>query len=221
MEIIMAALLSIIGLLVGAGLVWFRLKSVSEQKAVAEAKNLRIPELESLLAKKEEQILALQNEITNLKTSLTEYKVKLEEERKTSDKNLAILNEAKEKLSDAFKALASDALKSNEKSFLELATTKLGNFQINAANDLEGRKKAIEQLVQPMQTLLGEVKQKIEIAEKERGLDHVALTSHLKSVAQAQENLKQGTDNLVKALRKPEVRGHWGEVQLKRTVEIA
>jgi len=197
------------------------LKSECERRATAEEKNSRIPNLEMTLKVKEEQISALQRENSELLAKLADMGAKLEEERKASDEKLALLHEAKTQLSDAFRALSSDALRDNNQSFLQLANTTLEKFQENARGDLQMRQHVIGELVKPLQDSLEKVDDKIKEIEKARTSAYASLYEQVKLLTRTQDQLQQETSNLVQALRAPVVRGRWGEIQLKRVVEVA
>jgi DNA recombination protein RmuC len=132
-----------------------------------------------------------------------------------------LLFQAHQKLTDSFKALSAEALRSNNHSFLELATTKFENFQIVAKQELEMRKQAIEQSVKPVKESLDRFDHKIEEIEKHRALTYTTLAEQIRSLSSSQKQLQNETSNLVKALRMPNVRGRWGEIQLRRVVEMA
>jgi DNA recombination protein RmuC len=197
------------------------LKLESERRAKAEEKATAIPKLESALADRDRLADSLRNENTHLKTAQQELRTTVEQERKNAQEKLALLNEAQQKLSDAFKALSSDALKTNNQSFLELAKTTLENFQQGAKADLTARQQAIDELVKPLKLSLEKVDGELAKMEKERTSSYATLTEQVRSMATAQVQLQSETANLVKALRAPQVRGRWGEIQLKRVVEMA
>jgi len=134
---------------------------------------------------------------------------------------LALLNEAQQKLSDAFKALSADALKSNNQAFLELAKETLEKHQIGARNDLESRQAAFQEMVKPVSESLQKVDRQLQEVEKSRAAAYGVLTEQVKSMSDTQRQLQTETANLVTALRAPKVRGRWGEIQLQRVVEMA
>lgn len=197
------------------------LKTESEKRAAAEEKNTRIAELGETIKARDERIAALASELTILKAAQSQLQTKLEEERRAAEEKLALLNEAQQKLSDAFKALSAEALRSNNQSFLELANTTLEKFQESARSDLTARQKAIDDLVKPLKDSLEKVDGNIAALERTRVSAYASLTEQVKSLATTQGQLQLETANLVKALRAPQVRGRWGEIQLKRVVEMA
>lgn len=193
----------------------------SDRRSAAEEKNTRIPELASALAMKEKRIAELDTENSDLKAKLSEIETRLAEERKAAEEKLKLLDEARQKLSDAFKALSADALKSSNQSFLELARETLERYQESAKGDLLIRQQAIDELVKPLKESLEKVDGKIREIEHARTAAYASLTEQIKSLATTQNLLQSETTNLVRALRAPIVRGRWGEIQLKRVVEIA
>lgn len=198
-----------------------QLSSEAGKRAAAEEKNRRVPDLEDAVRQREEQLDRLRGEITALRSAQAHLETTLEKERKTAEEKLRLLGEAQTSLSDAFKALSAEALKNNNASFLELARTALEKFQEGARQDLSTRQKAIDELVRPLKESLEKVDGKIAVVEKERAAAYAGLTEQVKSLATTQTQLQAETANLVKALRAPQVRGRWGEIQLQRVVEMA
>jgi len=145
----------------------------------------------------------------------------MEEERKAASEKQAILEDLQAKLHDTFKALSADALKHNNQSFVELAKSHLATFQEAAKGDLELRQKSIEGLVKPIKDSLTQVDARIQDMEKSRQNAYVELCQQVKFLASDQVDLKKETRKLVEALRRPTVRGRWGEMQLRRVVELA
>jgi DNA recombination protein RmuC len=124
-------------------------------------------------------------------------------------------------LSEAFRALSAEALQHNNQSFLDLAKTALGQFQEAARGDLSNRQQAIDDLVKPIKDSLAKVDTTVQALEVGRASAYSALTEQVKSLAETQKHLQAETGNLVKALRAPATRGRWGEMHLRRTVEMA
>ncbi len=176
-----------------------------------------IAQLKLELSEKELQERELRTHNTLLEKNLSQLNERLvsEEERITS------LTDLSTRFSDAFKALSLDALKSNNQSFLELANATLEKFQEGAKSDLDKRGVAIHELVTPIKESLGKVDNKLEELERFRQASQATLSEQVKVLSQTNLLLKDQTENLVQALRKPIVRGRWGEVQLKRVVELA
>jgi DNA recombination protein RmuC len=170
---------------------------------------------------KESQILGLQAANLNLRTKQSEIETKLEEEQKAAAEKIALINEAQQKLSDTFKALSADALSGSNQSFLTLAQTTFEKLQDRAKSDLGKREQAINELVKPIYNTLIEFDTKLQELEKARIGAYASLHEQVHSLHTTQDQLRLETSNLVSALRKPAVRGRWGEIQLKRVVELA
>jgi len=186
-----------------------------------QSKDDQIQELKETLFEKNEIIDNLQKEIMALKTSASGLETRIEEERKAAKEKLEIIDDAQKKLSDAFKALSVDVLKSSNESFLDLARTTMERFQEGAKGDLEKRQQAIDEMVKPISESLLKVDVKLQDLEKARVSAYSGLTEQVKSLAATHIQLQTDTAKLVTALRAPVVRGRWGEIQLRRVVEIA
>lgn len=221
----------------GMLLAWlfFRSRRAEIERDLASSFEAHKAVLEDRLAEREHDLHRLslaatedKEEISKLHAGLlheterrSRAEAQLEDERRSSREKLALLQEAENKLTNAFKAMSSDALRSNNESFLELAKAKLEKLHQGAESDLEKRQLAISELVKPMKESLDKVDVKIESIEKDRRGAYGELSQQIKSLNEAQSMLRSETGNLVKALRAPQVRGRWGEIQLKRVVEMA
>ena len=126
-----------------------------------------------------------------------------------------------QQLRDSFASLAADALKSSTDEFLKLADQKIGNVQKDASADLGRRQQALDALVAPIKDTLTQVGATLAEVDKHRVSDTASLRTLLGLVGQTQQQLQLETQNLVRALRSPGVRGRWGEVQLRKVVELA
>lgn len=219
LSLIIAALL---GAAVGGIVVWglSRSRSALERSAL-ETDLARSEERLTLQAARLEELEALEDSYQLLRTDVVRMETQLAEERRAAEEKLAMLQNVRETFQDSFKALSSDALKTNNQSFLELANASLGKFQEGARNDLEKRGKAIDDLVKPLRESLEKVDSKIDVLEKTRVAAFSGLAEQLKLLSESQLSLRNETSNLVKALRAPHARGRWGEIQLRRVVEMA
>jgi len=142
-------------------------------------------------------------------------------EQHAAEEKLALLEANRQQLENAFRALSAEALAANNRSFLDLARTTLDSYQNQAKGDLETRQQAIRQLVKPLEESLQKVDGKIQQLEQTRVGAYARLDEQLKSLLTSQAKLENETGNLVRALRTPAVRGRWGEIQLRKVVEMA
>src|SRR5579883_1922784 len=197
--------LVLLGALFGSALAWLGLRVRS---ARADA---RLSLLEKDLTAARGDLTRLQEGNAKLREQAAALESILQHERKSASEKLAFVNRATEELREAFQALAAEALRSNNQSFLQLAKASLERFQSEAKGDLEARQKAVENLVAPIRESL----------DKDRSQAYGTLTEQVQSLIGTQKALQAETGNLVKALRTPSVRGRWGEIQLRRVVEIA
>src|ERR1035438_7540696 len=148
-------------------------------------------------------------------TKLRESQANLEEQKK-------ILDDARKTLLEAFQALSSEALKSNNQAFIQLARSSFETLQAQAKGDLETRQKAIDGLVTPLKESLGRYEHQILEMEKTRQKAYGTLDEQLRTMAQANQRLEVETKNLRSALSSPmKARGRWGELTLRRVVELA
>ncbi|MDQ3025734.1 MAG: DNA recombination protein RmuC [Pseudomonadota bacterium] len=146
---------------------------------------------------------------------------RLDEERAQGQEKVKLVIEAQRALENSFKSLSADALRSNNQSFLDLAKASLAEFQQGAKGELEKRQLAIDALVAPVRASLDRVDEKIGALEKAREHAYGEIRQQFSQMAEVQNQLRDETSNLVKALRQPHVRGRWGEIQLRRVVEMA
>lgn len=223
-------LLLIVGAVVGgtAGWLWATSRSRAEHAA-------RVREVENRLATQEgggvairEQLEGSRREIDRLQTDLrtitaqkADAEARASEIRASLEEQKRLLEEAKTRLTEAFRALAADALKSSNEDFLRLAEERFKTLTQAAAGELEARKTAVETLVQPLRQALEAYQQEARALEEKRLREISGVGRQLGEVALAQTALQRETANLVNALRAPQVRGRWGEIALRKTAELA
>ena len=153
--------------------------------------------------------------------ALARLQADLDKERAVHAERLKAYADAQTKMRDAFQALSADALKTNNESFLQLAETRLRDARTEATADIDARKQAIESLLAPMAKTLDQVDREIKDAERARIASGAALIEKIASLDAVGQDLRSQTLRLVDALKRPGVRGRWGELQLKRVVELA
>ena len=145
-------------------------------------------------------------ELTEIQIDKAKIETQLEEQKKHFKEQLRLLEESKDRLKEVFKGISADALE---------------KMEAKAFKEEERRGKALSDMVQPMKEALGELSQKMTHMEKERKGDKEALSEQMRNVIDTEKDLLKETKNLKDALSKPEVRGMWGEMQLKRVIEVS
>jgi DNA recombination protein RmuC len=184
--------------------------AISETIAVRKELESRKQETEGLRA----DLREAENDGAALEARADEMRLRFAEQQR-------LLADAERKLSDTFRSLAADVLKTTNESFLTLAGERLNSERKEASADLAARQKAIEGIVAPVKETLETLDSQIRAIENVRSAAYGSLSEQVKSLVETQTQLRSETANLVKALRAPVVRGRWGEIQLKRVVELA
>jgi DNA recombination protein RmuC len=156
-----------------------------------------------------------------LKIALESERVRREAEARSESERIASLEQAEARLRGAFDTLAGESLRANSEMFLRLARETMSRDQVIAENTLKERETAIAQLVAPLKAALERTEQQVQSIERERRDAFTTLRSQIEGLAGGHAQLQRETRNLVTALRRPEVRGRWGEMTLRRVVELA
>lgn len=152
---------------------------------------------------------------------LDQAEANLKSQEAIQEEREAAFELANAKLTQAFTDIANRSLQANSDTFLKLAEQNLGTHQEKAKRELSEREKAVEELVKPIRDALQASQKQITDLEKSRSEAYGSIRNQLEAMQLSQKSLTQETQNLVKALRRPEVRGQWGEITLRRLVELA
>jgi len=159
--------------------------------------------------------------LARLEVELGRARATLEGERKAAAEKLELLRKEGERIQTEFEAIAAKALDANSARFLQLSREAFGKEQATARGEFEKREQAVGKLVEPLAKSLEKVNEELGRSEKARAEAYGGLTEQLRALAGAHEKLQAETGNLVQALRRPSGRGQWGEMQLRRVVEMA
>jgi DNA recombination protein RmuC len=233
----MEILTFVVGLLLGVLVAWL-VAMARRAQALAEAQTQAGAEMAALkerLQLREQELAesrqrqtawdasekALESEISEMKARSRELQARMDGEQKSTAEKIAQLQNLEERLNREFQALSAKALRENNEAFLNLAQTKLETFQSEARGDLEQRQKAVENLVAPINETLTRYDQQIQSMERSRSQAYGSLSQQVESLLVSQQKLESETSRLVKALRMPQIRGRWGEFQLRKVVELA
>ncbi len=211
MDFVSALIGLVLGLLGGAALGWWLGRS-SARDTGAEG---------VLLKETRERLEAVDRALKEAADRASRAEATLESERRAAAGKLALVEEAERNLKDAFGRLSAEALQSNNRAFLDLARSTLEKTQAEAKGDLEKRQQAIDAMMAPLRDSLDKVQRGMGELEASRQNAYGALTEQVSSLLVSQEKLASTAGNLVRALRQPQVRGRWGEIQLRKVVELA
>jgi DNA recombination protein RmuC len=210
------------GILVGSLVTWL-VGRVGRARLLEKlsAGESRLAELEKRLASALGAEATLRDQLSEARTQLATWKTRAEEEERATAEKLELLRVAEARLGDAFKALSSEALRSNQEQFLLLARSNWEKQTEEAKADMKARQTGVETLLKPIGEALQKFERRVGEIEVAREGAYAGLKEHLRGVHEAQGMLREETARLVRALRQPSGRGQWGEMQLRRVAELA
>ncbi|MGF1643918.1 MAG: DNA recombination protein RmuC [Thiotrichales bacterium] len=162
-----------------------------------------------------------QRELRQLSVEKTRLETELNADQQHFEEQLGLLHDARDSLSQHFALLSRQALRTNSSLFLRLAEQSLKLQHARSASDLQQRQQAIGQLLDPIRDALTKTERQLHQIEQERATAQGALTQQLNALAEAETRLRRETQTLANALKRPDVRGRWGELTLKRLAELA
>lgn len=181
----------------------------------------RVIGLSESLASRESESKDLREQLSEARTGQAVLSTRLESAERNVLEQKKLLDDAQVKLRDAFAAVSADALSRNNEKFLQLARESFAVLSKEATGSLDQRKAQIEGLLKPMQELLGQYQNRLGDIEKSRTESYSMLREQLGTLAETQRALNTQTGQLVTALSRPTTRGQWGEISLRRLVELA
>ncbi|HEY0565581.1 MAG TPA: DNA recombination protein RmuC, partial [Terriglobales bacterium] len=156
-----------------------------------------------------------------LNAHLAQLRTSLDEQKKSYEQQMTNLREAEARLKDTFSAVAAEVLKGNNQQFLDLAKSELERQQTVARNDLDSRKKEVEVLVKPIADNLDKLNREVQQIENKRENAYGDIKAQIEGLRVTGNEIKAEAARLVGALKMPQQRGRWGEIQLRRVVELA
>ena len=193
-------------------------KELEAKSRSAEAVN---NELRQQIVQKDTTLEQLRNELDTERRSRVEALTKLEAAQESFEEQKALIEVMKKEMTDTFNALSSAALKSSSEDFLRLASESLGKVASETKGKLGEHQAAMDGMIKPLFETLKRYEEQIRVMEEGRHKAYGSLEEQLRTLASTHENLQRETSNLVTALRKPQVRGRWGEMQLRRVAELS
>jgi DNA recombination protein RmuC len=185
------------------------------------ASSRRTADLARALDRAEAEVERTRSALAGAQRAQAALEASADAERRSAAEKLALLAQARDALKDTFAAVSADLLAQNNQRFIDLAKERLGEYRAAAIGDLDSRRTAIAELVQPLRESLARVDAKLQDVDRERATSHAVLAEQLRSLTLAQSALLSETGRLARALRSPNVRGQWGELQLRRVLEAA
>ncbi|MCL4477175.1 MAG: DNA recombination protein RmuC [Nitrospirae bacterium] len=208
-------LYGLVGLIIGGVVAWLFASSKAKS---AEAVNTL---LRQQIQQRDSEIQQVRKELQNEGHLKIEALTSLKESQKSFEEQKALIDAMKKEMTDTFNALSSAALKSSSEDFLRLASEHLGKVVSDTKGKLGEHQAALDGMIKPLYETLKRYEEQIRTIEESRHKAYGSLEEQLRALALTHENLQKETSNLVSALRKPQVRGRWGEMQLRRVAELS
>jgi DNA recombination protein RmuC len=228
MQLYMLIAINIAGFLAVAAFVRWVIRNQSRESGEQQStrdENIRLLEAQQFAEKRilslETQLKDRQEQISQLEIDKAKAEAKSQSLSETIENERQLLQKAEEKLKDTFKSLAATALEGNNKQFMDLAKSALSKESEVAQKELEKKEQSIEGLLKPISLVLDKYHTHVTEIEKERQKSYNSVEAELRKVIESTASLSVETLALKNALKKPHVRGRWGEVQLKNCIELA
>lgn len=195
--------------------------TVGAAQALFHQTTRRLGEVQTELTRSRDDLDRARAEGGAVREELARVTAELAHQREIVPQQLGLLSQAQDQLRDSFQTLAGAALKSSNDEFLKLAHERLSVVEKSAVHEIAKKQQAFDELVSPIRDVLQQVDAKLGEVEKNRIETGAEISALLEAIGRSQTQLRAETTNLVRALRTPTVRGRWGEMQLRRVVEMA
>lgn len=194
---------------------------ITELEKRASGAEARIEELRQQVQQRDTEINQIRDDLDSERQSKVEALTKLDSAQKSFEEQKTLIEAMKTEMTDTFNALSSAALKSSSEDFLRLASEHLGKVVADTKGRLGEHQAALDGMLKPLHETLRRYEEQIRSIEESRHKAYGSLEEQLRALASTHEHLQRETSNLVSALRKPQVRGRWGEMQLRRVAELS
>jgi DNA recombination protein RmuC len=219
-------LMLVLGLVAGGAATW--IWAASRSRAAQIDAEGRIRAAESTVTGLRERIERSENEVSTLRDKLegegerrVTAETRLREAQVSLEQQKQLLEKAEAKLADTFRALSAEALRSNNQAFIDLAMSEFETIQAQARGELDTRRQAIDSTIGPLKDALDRYQAQVREMENSRQTAYGSLAEQLRNLVEVSQRLQREAGSLATALRTPQVRGRWGEVALRRVVELA
>ncbi len=198
-----------------------QLADLKQDQATARSRLERMAELKNELIQSRDENAQLLNTITDLEKRQVRLETVIEKERLAADEKIAMLRDVREGIAETHQAVSAGALRENSRAFIDMAQGVFERYIESAKTDFESRNQAVRDIVQPVRETLAKYDQQVRAMERERERAYGGLYQQMQALTEVQTTLQNETGKLVKALQNPHTRGRWGEITLRRVVELA
>ncbi|RUA00870.1 MAG: DNA recombination protein RmuC [Deltaproteobacteria bacterium] len=195
--------------------------STAQDKAAAQSRLERLDALEETITRREDEIDAANDTIARLKADRATLEIVLKKERRHAEEKISLLEDLRAGLTDTYKALAAGVMRENSRAFLDLAGETFSGYMASARKDLDNQRTVMGEVVKPVENALKRYDQQVRAMERSREAAYGSLIQQVAALLKSQNDLQKETGRLARAMRVPHVRGRWGELTLRRTVELA
>ncbi len=201
--------------------VWSEFSELKQDYAVAQSRLERMDELKSDLKAHSNKNVQLLQTIADREKRQVQLETVIEKERLAADEKISLLQEMRKNMAETYEALSASILRDNSRAFFDVAKITFAQYVESAKTDFDSRNQTVRDIVKPVQKALDNYDLQMRAMEREREKAYGGLYQQMQSLTKVQTSLQNETGKLVKALHNPQTRGRWGEITLKRVVELS